>query len=522
MLLRQPLTAVQRSRRAVPLTRPQPAVVFTQHLYSTAHDGGTSEDQAYLRPRHDPSRWSLAGAPKPHNHLRDAPLLKLPCLRRGAAPAKGRRCRSRMSTEVHVMHEAASKERQHRSDLLPPRSSSPQTITTALSARDISPDALDTLQILNVSLALSSALYEDEAAATAVRVDETKALSDCADHTAASPHQVSALTSFCGVAEGEGVATIAEDAYALIDAEDLMSTFEECSDGCGVRQVARAVQHNARVVTEGPSFSSAVLAQPSGAHTSPCSIATTFASPDVPLERKVLKFIGMCSAANAKSQRNPGYCGASSHLPCDGGAGVHVGHRQEDCTTSPDATALSLSTAAALVLPGLDMKAILAHGVLEHLYLQGLSFARCDFSLVRWSHVTLEDCDLSRSIFYRTELDNVVFRRCNFSGCTFKGARCSPSWTATARFEDCDFRLAALGLTCPPHSSTRAGKDAGQRRDIGGSSSPGGPAVCFLRCNFDLSDFQFSQGLDNASSFVKCSNTHLASRFPLRARGGVR
>lgn len=374
--------------------------------------------------------------------------------------------------------------------------------------------------MLDAVLALSSALYEDEAAATTVRVDDAKTSSNAPEHPVSSS-RVSPATSFGALGELEGVTVTPENAYASLDAEDFMTSMDACAEGCGDKPDVPAVRIDFATNAPAPSLSSAVVAQPSSTGTTSSSIVATFAARDVPLERKVVQFMDLCSNASATPHLSGDHSNAASQLPWNGGAGVRVGVSRRDRTTSSAATAWSSSAAAALVLPGLDMKAILVHGVLENRHLRGLSLARCDFSLVRWSHVTLEDCDLSRSLFYGAELDTVIFRRCNFTGCILKGVQCRPSLSTTTRFEDCDFRLAAVGVTCIPHDSKHADKDANQGQGITASRSRrSGPSVCFLRCNFDLSDFQFSQGLDKAK-FVKCSNTRLASRFPLRARGGV-
>ncbi|TPP51959.1 hypothetical protein CGC20_4880 [Leishmania donovani] len=358
--------------------------------------------------------------------------------------------------------------------------------------------ALNTAQMLDAVLALSSALYEDEAAATAARVNDAKAPSNAADHPVSSPH-VPPMTSYRALGELEGVTAVPEDAYGSLDAEDLMTSMGACSEGCGDKRDKRTLHIDLATNSPAPSFSSAVIAQPSSTGTTSSSIVATFAARDVPLERKVLQFMDLCSNSSATPHLSGDHSDAASQLPWNGGAGARAGDSRRDRTTPSAATAWSSSAAAALVLPGLDMKAILAHGVLENRHLRGLSLVRCDFSLVRWSHVTLEDCDLSRSLFYGAKLDTVIFRRCNFTGCILKGVQCRPSLSTTARFEDCDFRLAAVGLTCIPHDSRQTGKDADQGQGIICSSSRrDGPSVCFLRCNFDLSDFQFSQGLDKA------------------------
>ncbi|CAJ1989655.1 Pentapeptide repeats (9 copies) [Leishmania donovani] len=509
MLLRESFTAVRRLRGAVAFAPLRLTAVCTIPRYSTVQDGRSCREQTHPRRHQCPSRNSVAGVHQRH-HRHHARSVE-PCARfRGAAPSSGRRGKSRTRSEAHVLHEAT----------LRPSRFTPMRATRAHDATCTSPYELNTAQMLDAVLALSSALYEDEAAATAARVNDAKAPSNAADHPVSSPH-VPPMTSYRALGELEGVTAVPEDAYGSLDAEDLMTSMGACSEGCGDKRDKRTLHIDLATNSPAPSFSSAVIAQPSSTGTTSSSIVATFAARDVPLERKVLQFMDLCSNSSATPHLSGDHSDAASQLPWNGGAGARAGDSRRDRTTPSAATAWSSSAAAALVLPGLDMKAILAHGVLENRHLRGLSLVRCDFSLVRWSHVTLEDCDLSRSLFYGAKLDTVIFRRCNFTGCILKGVQCRPSLSTTARFEDCDFRLAAVGLTCIPHDSRQTGKDADQGQGIICSSSRrDGPSVCFLRCNFDLSDFQFSQGLDKAK-FVKCSNTRSASRFPLRVRGGL-
>ncbi|CAJ04852.1 conserved hypothetical protein [Leishmania major strain Friedlin] len=483
---------------------------WTRPRYSTVHDRRSCGEQTHTRCHHCPPRSSVAGVHQRH-HRHHARSME-PCARFcGAAPSRERCGKSRTRSEAHFLHEAT---------LRPSRSPTSMRATRKHDATRTSPYALDRAQMLDAVLALSSALYEDEAATTAARVDDAKASCNAAEHPVSSLH-VSPVTSSGALGKLEGVTVTPENAYASLDAEDLMTSMDACSEGCGDKRDTRTLHIDLATNAPAPSLSSAVIAQPSSTGTTSSSIVATFAARDVPLERKLLQFMDLCSNASATPHLSDDHSDAASQLPWNGGAGARAGDSRRDRTTSSAVTAWSSSAAAALILPGLDMKAILAHGVLENRHLRGLSLVRCDFSLVRWSHVTLEDCDLSRSLFYGAKLGTVVFRRCNFTGCILKGVQCRSSRSTTTRFEDCNFRLAAVGLTCIPHDSERAGTDANQGQGIIGSSSRrGGPSVCFLRCNFDLSDFKFSQGLDKAK-FVKCSNTRSASCFPLRARGGV-
>lgn len=353
-----------------------------------------------------------------------------------AASSPPRRQQQRRNTGTHTRRP------QHRTELDAGRASFSAVRRTPQAA----PRGVDSAEVLDALLALSSALYEDEAAATAVDVAR--------DATATAPPMP--------------VAPQPDYAYATVEAANLMDLMD---DAAGQGEPLSAPQP--------PLLSSEVASAASQAPIAAAShVSAVFAAADVPLEQKVLQFMDLCSAP---------------------------------ATSSPARAALP-PAAAALVLPGLDMKAVLAHGAITQRHLRCLNLARCDFSLVRWSRVTVEDCDLSRSLFYRAALDGVTFRRCRFTGSILKGVHCGSGGSATAsataavRFEDCDFRLAAMGLMCGDTGT------AGTRR---------GPPVQFLRCNFDLSDFQFSEGLGDPSMFVRCSNTDLASHFPLRARGGV-
>ncbi|AIN99182.1 hypothetical protein LPMP_260680 [Leishmania panamensis] len=520
MLLRKYFTAVHRGRGAVTPIFFRLTAVWTKRLFSAAHDGSGCEEQTHLCQPSDPLRDSIDDVRQPHHRRCHARLMASRDRYRGAVPSQGRRGRSQKGNAVRVLHQTASKQRRHGATSRPSRSSSPFRNTKTHDAIRTSLYALDKAEMLDAMLALSSALYEGEAAATAVPVSGANASNNVADYAVFSS-RVPPLTSSSGLGELEGVAVTGEEAYASLDAENLMCSMDACSERCNDERDVRAVQADLGTTTSAvPPFSRTAVAHPSTAGTSSSSIMATFASPDVPLERKLLQFMDLCSSTSPKSHLGGDNSDAASQRPWNGGAGVRVGNCRSDCTASSVATAWTSSTAAALVLPGLDMKAILAHGVLENRHLRGLSLVRCDFSLVRWSHVTLEDCDLSRSLFYRVELDNVIFRRCNFTGCILKGVQCNPSLSPTTHFEDCDFRLAAVGLLCIPHGSQRSGQGEDQGQGISSSNHRSGPSVCFLRCNFDLSDFQFSQGLEKCR-FVRCSNTHLASRFPLRARGSV-
>ncbi|KAG5502119.1 hypothetical protein GH5_05066 [Leishmania sp. Ghana 2012 LV757] len=499
MLLHESLTAALRCRGAATITSLRLSVVWAKRRYSTVHDGGSVEEHTRLRRHHVRAAESSARFP-------------------GVSLSQGRRGQSRKRREVHALRDPTSKQRQDESTS-GPSCSSPLRMTRKQDATRTSLCALDNDQMLDALLALSSALYVGEAAATALRIDEADASSTAANHPAPSL-QVSPSTSSAGHGEREVVwaATALEDTYVSLDAEHLMNSLDICTERCVDESDSHELQSDRNAIAPAPFLSNAIKAQPSSAETSSSSIVATFAAPDIPLERKVLGFMDLCSSASAKSHPSGDHTDTAVQLPWNGGAGVRVGDGGRNRRSSSASAARTLPTAAALILPGLDMKAILEHGVLENHHLCGLSLARCDFSLVRWSHVTLEDCDLSRSLFYRAELDNVIFRRCDFTGCILKGVQCSSSLPATTRFEDCDFRLAAVGLRCTPQSSKRRGRGADERHGIGGSSRFSDPPVRFLRCNFDLSDFQFSHGLEN-SVFAKCSNTHLASCFPLRARG---
>ncbi|GET89429.1 hypothetical protein, conserved [Leishmania tarentolae] len=509
MLLRESFTAVRRCRGGVPLTSLRHTTVWTKPRYSTVRDGSSGREQTQPPHRHDSPRNTVVGAHE-SQHPYHARLLKLYGRYGGAAPSPGRRSKSRNRSATRSLHESTRR---------PSRSLPPMSTAKTRDATCTSPPALDTVQMLDAVLALSSALYEDEAAAMALRVDEAKASNNAAEQ-AASSQEVSRVTSSGAVDDLEGVKATSENVYASLDAENLMTLMEACTEGYDDKRDVCALQSDVGTMTPAPSLSSTLKAQPSSTGTPSSSILGTFAAPEVPLERKVLQFMDLCSNTSATPQLGGCDSDATSRLPWNVREGMRCDDSTRDLTTSA-ATEWSPSTAAALVLPGLDMKAVLAHGVLENRHLRGLSLVRCDFSLVRWSHMTVEDCDLSSSLFYGAELDAVVFRRCNFTGCILKGVQCRSSLSTTTRFEDCDFRLAAVGLTCVPRNSKQAVKDGHQGQgSIESSSRRSSPSMCFLRCNFDLSDFQFSQGLDKAE-FVKCSNTRLASRFPLRSRGRV-
>ena len=252
------------------------------------------------------------------------------------------------------------------------------------------------------------------------------------------------------------------------------------------------------------------------------ALSTLLTAEDVPLERKVVALMDVVSEAGEPytamtPEKNAGMRGSATGAPSSS-RGV-----KGQATTTAD-TASPLAEAAALLLPGLDMKAVLTHGELSRRRLRHLSLARCDFSRVRWHDLTVEDCDLSRCIFFQAEWRDVLFRRCDFTGCLMKAVRCG----GQVRFEDCDFRLAGMGLQwCGGGKARRTEELAGAKtRDVHRSLTRSPlrekrPGVRFVRCNFDLSDFQFSSGLTDPATFAQCSNVHLASRFPLRAQGGV-
>lgn len=252
------------------------------------------------------------------------------------------------------------------------------------------------------------------------------------------------------------------------------------------------------------------------------ALSTLLTSEDVPLERKVVALMDVVSEAGEPytamtSEKSAGMRGSVT------GASSSSRSVKGQATATAD-TASPLAEAAALLLPGLDMKAVLAHGELSRRRLRHLSLARCDFSRVRWRDLTVEDCDLSRCIFFQAEWHDVLFRRCDFTGCLMKAVRCG----GQVRFEDCDFRLAGMGLQwCGREKARRTEERAGAKtRDVHRSLTRSPPrekrpGVRFVRCNFDLSDFQFSSGLTDPATFAQCSNVHLASRFPLRAQGGV-
>ncbi|KAG5476373.1 hypothetical protein LSCM1_04075 [Leishmania martiniquensis] len=519
MLLRESLTtALQRFEAAsiTPLRRP---FLCARRQCSTVFDGGRFEEQTCLRRHRDRSPSSVGGIHRPHHRRHHTHPVELNARLPSASRPEGRCGRSRTRGSAHVLRDATPQQRQDRTTSPPSCSLSSRSTKKHAATRTLS-CSLDRTQMLDAVLNLSSTLYEAEAVATDACADEAKASSTAADDSARSL-QASRSTWSGGLGErkGEGATAAPEDAYASLDAEDLMDSMTVSTDGCREESESCGGQSDRGTIAPAPSPSNAAIASLSSVET-PSSIINAFAAPHVPLERKVLQFMNLCSSASAMPHPSGSHSDTAAQLPCAGGAGMRVGDGARSCPRSSASTAWNLSAAAALVLPGLDMKAILEHGVLEHCHLRGLSLARCDFSLVRWSHVTLEDCDLSRSLFYQGELSNAIFRRCNFTGCILKGVQCSSSLPTAIRFEDCDFRLAAVGLRCTPRTSKRAGRGADQRRHVGGSTRCRDPFVHFLRCNFDLSDFQFSQGLDQ-SMFVKCSNTHLASRFPLRARGAV-
>ncbi|KAK7201188.1 Pentapeptide repeats (9 copies) [Novymonas esmeraldas] len=412
--------------------------------------------------------------------------------------------RTRAEEQVHVRHHASTRHRhrhRHRRHPLPPDAyashnsraveesrgtSSPDTGGRRGGSRAAHPTrradparaspALDGLKWLDVALAVSSALYHDEASATATGVDGRDDVRDDRRRSAASPH---------GAPDGDAAsaATAAdgplEDAYASVAAADLMATMDSSCAG--------ATEHyslDARDGAPSPRCVDAAEACVTVPGASSSSIVSSLVAPDVPLEETLLRMLDLCSS---HSHNHRGRRGAK-----------HGAVARADAGAAAAEAAPSSAAAAALMLPGLDVKAVLTRGVLEHRHLHGLCLARCDFSMVRWSHVTVEDCDLSRCLLYRAELHHVTFVRCNFTGAILRGARCGAS---PIHFEECDFRLAAVGLTCAN----------------GGDG--GGSSVRFVRCNFDLCDFQFSEGLNRASAFVQCSNTHLAAGFPLRVRG---
>jgi uncharacterized protein YjbI with pentapeptide repeats len=264
----------------------------------------------------------------------------------------------------------------------------------------------------------------------------------------------------------------------------------------------------------------------------PTGVLALLTSETVPLEQKIVSLMTAVSeGGHLRSSSTSGGARDGASISGVAARGFDVCHDRR-CSSSEghsvaDASP-ALNEAASLLLAGLDMKAVLRHGELSQQHLRHLSLTRCDFSQVRWTDMTVEDCDVSRCIFYRAELHNVVFRRCDFTGCVMNGARCS----GRIEFEDCDFRLAGVGLQYDLQAEGDDEADAGQskrpeRRQGGPRGCPHRPrrsgkthGVRFVRCNFDLSDFQFSSGLNNAASFTHCSNTHLALRFPLRARGG--
>ncbi|KPA86789.1 putative mitochondrial hypothetical protein [Leptomonas pyrrhocoris] len=400
-------------------------------------------------------------------------------------------------------------------------------------------------EMLDALLAISVSLYADEALASPVAATSLDArfLSNTADVSRVSLAGDATATAFqaspnCNskewdvrkAHEGEvaGQLLLPQDAYASVDPSELIDVMQmtaSCQEEtASATQRDRSSPSNSLPAASSSFHGGAVDAHPTS---SPPALTAVLTSGEVPLERKVLALMDTVShggddrrACTATMRRGPHTREEARKRKNDGSF---------DVTSVPDASS-PLTQASSLLLAGLDMKAVLSHGELSRRHLRHLSLTRCDFSRVRWSRVTVEDCDLARAIFYQAEWCDVVFRRCNFTGCLMKDVRCG----GHVRFEDCVFRLAAVGLRCHRGESANetplSNDGKGKARDLmngvtnddrDSRGRRGVSGVRFVRCDFDLSDFQNSNGLNDPASFAQCSNVHLASRFPLRARGGV-
>lgn len=415
------------------------------------------------------------------------------------------------------------------------RPSAPRTTTPPVQNNGGNDTAVDAA-MFDAVLALSLALYEDEALAapSALTAQGEESL-----HDAVASKEV--VSPALAPLQSDEV-----DAYGTLDPDNLMASmlpdFAADSavgmEGTSTSPTQRAAQQSLmesdlsdkRSLPEpsqvpaqpqalsvrdaglvgGPASTSA-LTPPGG---SSAGLAALLTTEQAPLEQKVL---GLMDAISG--HRN----GAKKGFSTAGGAAGHGGRRGGKSDSTPLRAPAALTEAATVLLAGLDMKAVLTRGEVAHRHLRHLTLPRCDFSQVRWADVTVEDCDLSRCIFYQSVLHDVVFRRCDFTGCLMKGVSCG----GRVLFEDCAFRLAAVGLEYSREEvggrarAVDAGDDAQERGHYPFHRRGKDAGVRFTRCDFDLSDFQFSRGLTNPAIFVNCSNTHLAAGFPLRARGGV-
>ncbi|KPI85985.1 hypothetical protein ABL78_4947 [Leptomonas seymouri] len=390
-------------------------------------------------------------------------------------------------------------------------------------------------EMLDALLSLSISLYEDEALASPATASIDPSFQLCSiDVPEVSPEwEAAAATTSPKLDSNESEArTLQEratgapphDAYAAVDPGDLMDAMKTMEPLPEENESAaqRSASTPSNAVLPGRSTGTSVA----GVNSKPSSTAltTVLIADEVPLERKVIALMdavskgsGTCKVPTLGLSRGAGADGFSAR-----GAGTCRKGRDGGFDASSP-----LAQASSLLLAGLDMQAVLTHGEVAQRHLRHLTLSRCDFSRVRWSHVTVEDCDLSRCIFYDAALHDVVFRRCSFAGCLMKGVRCD----GQVLFEDCEFRLAAVGMRCSSDrddsatqhrveeaQDVRVGVTDGDRRR---RSHRGASVVRFLRCDFDLSDFQHSSGLTDPATFSQCTNAHLASRFPLRARGGI-
>nr|CCC48767.1 conserved hypothetical protein [Trypanosoma vivax Y486] len=177
---------------------------------------------------------------------------------------------------------------------------------------------------------------------------------------------------------------------------------------------------------------------------------------------------------------------------------------------------LSNRAASELLVTGADLRAILPDGAMRHLEIRNKCLTRCDFSTVSLLSVSAACVDFSRSLFYAAAFHNCVFVDCCFDGCVLKELRC----LGNVRFERCSFCFAAIALRGIHKSShtlcaqPRAAGNRTTRRWDGGT-------VVFDRCDFDLSDFDGSEYIP-ACSFIDCTNTHLAAKFPPRTGASSR
>lgn len=154
---------------------------------------------------------------------------------------------------------------------------------------------------------------------------------------------------------------------------------------------------------------------------------------------------------------------------------------------SPLSTALS-----SVLLAGIDMKAVLCDGALSSLQVVGKDISRADFTGVSIVACSMQQCDLSRGIFYRTAFCGCTFEGCRFDAAILKGCTFSEGGHRPM-FVNCSFRFCALDVSAIVAS-------APQKRRTAANST-----AIFHNCDFQFAEVKTGRARNDVGAFfVDC------------------